>query len=191
MPYTPEATQPPGLGRRLWSQQGLECDGKPSLLARLSPVSPLLPCTGLADTYSDNPTLSAWPGTALERTYSFFMRSSPARVRARETDSSEIRETDQCLSLSARPPSQQGLGSAMSQTTPRQPGIRHRTEPPSHWAPPGTDSSPSLLPAGRPVTQDAPAGGLPSAKPGQAAWSRCQEGGKASCVKLPLLGRAS
>ena len=130
MPYTPEATQPPGLGRRLWSQQGLECDGKPSLLARLSPVSPLLPCTGLADTYSDNPTLSAWPGTALERTYSFFMRSSPARVRARETDSSEIRETDQCLSLSARPPSQQGLGSAMSQTTPRQPGIRHRTEPP-------------------------------------------------------------
>lgn len=68
------------------------------------PGVPLLPCTGLADTYSDNPTLSAWPGTALKRTHLFFMRSSPARVRARETESSEIRETDPCLSLSARPP---------------------------------------------------------------------------------------
>lgn len=50
---------------------------------------------------------------------------------------------------------------------------------------PGT-GLPASSPAGRRrVTRDAPGGGLPSQQPGQAAWSRCQAGGKASCVEQP------
>lgn len=58
---------------------------------------------------------------------------------------------------------------------------------------PGT-GLPASSPAGRRrVTRDAPGGGLPSQQPGQAAWSRCQAGGKASCVEQPPPppGRAS
>lgn len=70
-----------------------------------------------------------------------------------------------CLS-SAQPTSQQGLG---------------RHSPSEHSRP----LAPASPPAGRRVAQDAPGGGLPSPQPGQAAWSRCQSGGEASCAEQP------